>query len=628
MKKYTLPFVLLLLILASCKKEEKARNELKLGDFILSQEKLSPGDSATITYNGQADDMEALYYQIVGPEAYPYDLNFGEDNIVTIKIPDSIQALAFNFNIDGEYDNNDKKGYLMPLYNENGEALAGSRSALASYSMFQGRQFGIEVEVDSIIGMLKKDYETYPEVRSTYRPLYFNLLYRNDKNDNIINSYIDSFLAKDEISEEEYGEFLSTLSLVDKRELADSISKVAIDKFPDGKIAKGSYSNRFYGEGDFDKKVAIFEEYSSRYSDMGNVGDYMIQTLARGYYDKGDLDKFTEYADKLKTKQAKASLYNNIAWPLAEKGENLDFAAKISKESVDLMQSLKDNPEDKPTYYSENQYKESIKESYNMFADTYALILFKQGKVKEALSYQERIYDKGQTAEVNERYIDYLIADKQYDVAMEKAANFIKNAQATEKIKKNYKTAFSKVNLDGGDVGAALKKLEVEGRQKQIAEMKKDMVDEPSTDFTLKDTEGKEVTLSDLKGKTVILDFWATWCGPCKASFPGMQQVVEKYKDDENVKLLFIDTFEKGETREKLVTDFIKENNYDFHVVYDNEIENSNDFEVAKKYGIKGIPTKVIIGPDGNIKYKSVGFGGSNDKLINELDILIELLKG
>ena len=126
--------------------------------------------------------------------------------------------------------------------------------------------------------------------------------------------------------------------------------------------------------------------------------------------------------------------------------------------------------------------------------------------------------------------------------------------------------------------------------------------------------------------KAVLVDFWATWCGPCKASFPEMQQLVEKYKDNENVAILFVNTFENTPKREKDITDFITKNKYDFHVILDAPIKDSRNFEVADSYGIRGIPTKIIISPEGKINYKSVGYEG-NGKLLTEMEILIELIE-
>jgi len=67
-------------------------------------------------------------------------------------------------------------------------------------------------------------------------------------------------------------------------------------------------------------------------------------------------------------------------------------------------------------------------------------------------------------------------------------------------------------------------------------------------------------------------------------------------------------------------------NKHTFHVVYDPEVENSN-YEVATKYDISDIPTNIIIGPDGRMEFKSVDYGGSNEKLVKEQDIMIAILK-
>lgn len=115
-------------------------------------------------------------------------------------------------------------------------------------------------------------------------------------------------------------------------------------------------------------------------------------------------------------------------------------------------------------------------------------------------------------------------------------------------------------------------------------------------DFKLKDLNGKEMSLSDLKGKKVFLNFWATWCPPCKAEMPEIQKLYEETKDSDVV----IVAVEIGEPLDT-VKSFIDSNKYSFKVLLD------SDQSVATKYNIASIPTSYFIDVDGNIVSKHVG---------------------
>lgn len=104
-----------------------------------------------------------------------------------------------------------------------------------------------------------------------------------------------------------------------------------------------------------------------------------------------------------------------------------------------------------------------------------------------------------------------------------------------------------------------------------------------------------------------------------------MKDALLKYQHNPDVEFLFVDTFEKGANREKDVAKFIKENNYPFHVLIDPTKE-SNGYKTADAYGIRGIPTKVVIGPTGKIRFKIMGYDGNNQKMVKELGIIIDLL--
>ncbi len=115
-------------------------------------------------------------------------------------------------------------------------------------------------------------------------------------------------------------------------------------------------------------------------------------------------------------------------------------------------------------------------------------------------------------------------------------------------------------------------------------------------DFKLKDLDGKELSLSDLKGKKVFLNFWATWCPPCKAEMPEIEKLYQETKDSD----LVIVAVEIGEPLDT-VKPFIDKNKYNFKVLLD------PDQSVATKYNITSIPTSYFIDTDGNIVSQHVG---------------------
>lgn len=119
----------------------------------------------------------------------------------------------------------------------------------------------------------------------------------------------------------------------------------------------------------------------------------------------------------------------------------------------------------------------------------------------------------------------------------------------------------------------------------------------PAIDFTLKDQYGNIHTLSDYKGKTVFLNFWATWCSPCRAEMPDIQKLYEEFQqEEEDIVILGVAAPNLGrEKSEEGIKGFLEENGYTYPVVMDTEAE------AFQAYGINSFPTTFMIDKDGNV---------------------------
>lgn len=145
-------------------------------------------------------------------------------------------------------------------------------------------------------------------------------------------------------------------------------------------------------------------------------------------------------------------------------------------------------------------------------------------------------------------------------------------------------------------------------------EMQQDAADssalegKPAPPFVLAGLDGKRISSSDLKGSVVVLDFWATWCGPCVGSLPQLDETYKALKG-QGLKAFACDQQEDAATVQK----FVNDTKLSIPVLLD------SDGKAGQAYGVQGIPQTVIIGKDGKIRKVFVGVGPDTEQSIRDI---------
>ncbi|MEQ2525573.1 TlpA disulfide reductase family protein [Bacillaceae bacterium CLA-AA-H227] len=138
-------------------------------------------------------------------------------------------------------------------------------------------------------------------------------------------------------------------------------------------------------------------------------------------------------------------------------------------------------------------------------------------------------------------------------------------------------------------------------------------VEERAPSFELTTLDGEKISSDDLKGKKVLLNFWATWCPPCKEEMPDMQKLYEEYKD-EDVAVVGVNVTSTEKNRED-VEKFVKEYELTFPILMDEIGEVTHQFEILS------FPTTYFIDSDGVIRSKVIG-ALSKEKMYAEMNLL------
>lgn len=592
------------------------------------------GETVTFVYNPKEGPLknaslvkaEALYFDYKPSFDKSTPLVVEKDGLLwkgkfVLKTEEMVGILiVFMDSIGTITDNNKDKGYTVIVHDSEKKPLKGSYVGQAGVVQYANRKFKLKRDNELQLSLYEKEFGLNPEFKSDKTIIYGYLnalaISKKEGYKTIIEKELDERIAKNE--KENISELTVAVPLYERigqSEKAEKYAKIIRDKEPTGMFVQTESMMKIMKQENPETKMALFEAFKKDFPSslmLESVANAMLYVYIDFYIEKDDLPKLKDLVIK-KEKESKpinAAFYNSLAWKMAEKTWQLNTAEMYSAKSLEMV--LKDSD------FKSSRAKNNVT---NMYKDTYGFILEKQGRMEEAYTaYKSRILEDigDSNPEVNERFI--LAAQKtgHIDEVKTYGEMYIKAGKATEKIKTTLKDLYIKASGTSG-ADAYIIDLEKDAKAKSKESTLNKMISEAAPVFTLKDLSGNTISLADLKGKIVIIDFWATWCGPCIQSFPGMLKAQEKYKNNPNVKFLFVNTWEKTDDFLIKVKEFVVKKKYEnFTVPID------ADNKVVASYKVEGIPTKFIIDQNGMIRFKSVGYSGSTDGIVDEVSNMIE----
>lgn len=609
-------------------------------NFIVNNDRPKAGDIITFTYvpsgsiANTLNPVEGIVYTSGSKGLSAEDIvlkNEGGKYSGTIKTDTSNNFVYFGFSANKNFDNNFNDGYWVQLY-EGDKLKKGSNISLAQFYQVNGSRVGLDPNPAKAAQYMENEFVLFPESRKQSLTTYISLLSATKKAEApvLIQKEIEGFLKEGLKEESDYTLLQNLYTIAKLPQQAVLINSVMKEKFPAGKWTILEAIQRYGRETDIAKKKELHDQLIQKISADPSLKSLQANlssiksALLQAYITKKD---WAGLKNQLQTSNITgaqlASVYNNAAWQIQETGENLRLAEEFARNAINYAKSEWQNPTaEKPLTLTKKQWDRNREGTYGMYADTYAMVFYRMGEYKKGFPYAKEsaiAISKGEFADNNNTYAllaEKTMPSKKYKKDLEQ---FVKEAKATSTIKEILKRAYIKENRSGKGFDEYIAGLEKESYLNMVAELRKSMLNEAVPSFALYDLNKNKVDIADLKNKVVVVDFWATWCGPCKASFPGMQKMVNKFKDNPEVKFVFVDTWERGEDKHKDASDFIAANKYTFHVLED--IEN----KVVEQFKVNGIPTKFVIDKNGMIRFKAIGFDGSDEKLISELTAMIEM---
>lgn len=631
------------------------------GELTMSPEK--PEASSTIELSYKPGDifknntkpLYAFVYYFSEQEAYPTAVSYelkkskskytGEINNIPstavfalIKIGD---ARTFDWNKESMWD-------FMVYDGKKPKRSAYMRNAL-SYLGNVVPNLKRPTDLEKGKQLIRKEIESYPDNVQAKIGLASLLLDTKELEKTDYTARIEGIIANgyDKNKESEVRAVSRALRSIGKPVDGDEAEAAYIKKNPKSDLAEEAARMKCYQSQTREEFETNVKDYITKFR-LSVFSDRMYMDLINSYLQQGNGNEAIRLIRAYPVppgvnSNPPASLLNMMAVTLLQQDSLLSLARQYAERAIRTAENV--DSETRPRFVAKEEYDYSNTEVYGICHDTYGYILRKMNKLSEAIeafAKCEEILGEAASGDMLEHFAEALTADGKKDSALAVMRRAIRTARALSPTTQRFLSMAN--NGDMTKSQEEFKSLTKEARDAKRSKLRTEMMNydiqkasfsrnDGTTvrinDFKLMSMDGKEVRLEDLKGKVVVLDFWATWCGPCRVSMPYMQKVYEKYKDEDDVVIALVNVWERTQdstdaqrvqSRKKIVQTFLSQNkDFSFPMYMDTQDA------IVGCFGVTGIPTKFYIDRNGIVQFKEVGFPGA-DVFVDETSDRIDLL--
>ncbi len=574
-------------------------------------------------------------------------------------IPQRTTALVFVF-IDSlnHRDTNNGKGYYTPIY-ENDKTVAGAWAGIGDLLygnwITKGSKYHIKDDLDSARKFFIKDFALYPEVKRQYFKQYLHTFKIGTSDDEErYRGELEELAQMPDVAQHElftvyfeYGRLKDTVNV-------NKYERQMFEKFPDGSwTVQAKTLKQLMAVGtthDFDKQIKTYQQfkevYLKPYEDefaairMNDRAGQMLGYMLEHFVKDETIDLWMKEVDSL-TDNGKVSAYRFASRELLGLGRpnptkqpnknnsktehpffqntiedpdrNVKIAGDLAMRATDIYKKNFDNPRNynEPLILTDVEVGDFRNLQMSWCLEILGISLIKQNKLVEATEIMtEAVHGNHyQESSVNQIYIESLVKAGEIDRALSEIEKIVTMGKSTTVIDNFYAKYKKKDDNIAGFKDQSLEKA------KELVKQK--LLHDNAPDFSYYDLNGKEAKLSSLKNKIVVIDVWASWCGPCKITLEAIDQVIDKYKQDTDVIFLLIGEDESKSRALKVIDEHRNKSAF----VFDNERE------FVKKYAAS-LPTQIIIDKKGKLRFRTNGLTTFDiQENAIELEAMIETLK-